>query len=64
MTKPLVSREEIKDAIREMLTEDPGIFKGVVKEVLEDAPEARRERIRKIVMEDFKELDKVFRALA
>lgn len=61
----------LKRLIREILIEDISLFKGVIKEILEenkvigaDAQAERRKKLEALIDEDFDEYDEVFNALA
>lgn len=70
MHKPDIDKAQLKSAIKEVLAEDPALFKSVVREILmdhqvivsEDQRE-RRARVEKMIDEDFDQYDKVFKSL-
>ena len=69
MTKPPVDREELKEAVRELLRSEPSLFVEVLREFRNELHKGdrsvdRTERIRTMIDEDFAELDEVFRALS
>lgn len=66
-----IDKAQLKAAIKEVLTEDPALFKSVIKEVLadhqiivSDEQGERRARIEKMIDEDFDQYDDVFKSLA
>jgi len=68
MTKPVVTREIVKTAIRQLLIEEPNFIFEVLKEaraeqLKTDSPE-RDAIIDTLIEEDFIRYDKVFKALA
>ena len=57
--------------IKEILTEDPALFKSVIKEILmdhqiivSDDHRERRASVEKMIDEDFDQYDEVFKSLA
>jgi hypothetical protein len=66
-----VDRTALKSIIREVLKEDAALFKDVIKEILVEnqiiiskEQEQRRERLEKMIREDFEKYEDVFKALA
>ena len=63
-----LEKEDIKQALRELIREDKGIFKAILKEVIEDELKAaepnRRTKIEAIIRQDFERYKNVFKALA
>lgn len=68
----VLDKNVVKEALRDLIREEPAIFKSIIREVLtEDGPgqdeesiKARRQRLEEIVKEDFDEYGEVFKALA
>ena len=66
-----VNRETIKEVIKEILIEDTKIFKEIIKEILienqviiSEEQLDRRQKVEKMIEEDFKKYDSVFKDLA
>ena len=71
MTKLSVTHDNLKDALRDLLINEPELFANVIKEVMQDADAAREQQryisdkeVDRLMEEDFKKYDAVFRALA
>ena len=71
MTKLSVTHNNIKDALRDLLINEPELFANIIKEVMQDADAAREKQryisdkeVDQIMEEDFRKYDAVFRALA
>ncbi|WP_238751001.1 hypothetical protein [Neolewinella maritima] len=71
MTKP-IDHQELKDALRELFIEEPGLIVSALQQLKAEAAQQEASKsstigegeIRKLVAQDFQELDAVFRALA
>jgi formiminotetrahydrofolate cyclodeaminase len=66
-----MDKAQLKAVIRELITEDITLFKAVIKEILIDEKIilpadkfSRRERVEKLIEEDFERFNDVFNALA
>lgn len=66
-----INRDQLKSVIKEILTEDPTLFKSVVREILADhqiivseEQRDRRAKLEKMIDEDFDQYDEVFKSLA
>lgn len=66
-----IDKDQLKSVIKEVLAEDPALFKSVIKEILMDHQiivsedqRARRARVEKMIDEDFDQYDEVFKSLA
>lgn len=66
-----VNKETIKSVITEILIENPGYFKMILAEILEEngiiAPKESEEetsRLKQMIQEDFDQYDEVFKSLA
>jgi len=66
-----LDRNQLKSIIREILKEDIGLFKDIIKEILidnqvitTDEQQQRRARLEKLIDEDFDKYDDVFKSLA
>ncbi|MEL7160811.1 MAG: hypothetical protein AAFN92_08635 [Bacteroidota bacterium] len=62
---------QLKEALINILRENPDILKAAVQEILvpenpeeEESPKARRERLRTLIQKDFDRFEDVFKALA
>ena len=71
MTKLSVTHNNVKDALRDLLINEPELFANIIKEVMQDADAAREKQryisdkeVDQIMEEDFRKYDAVFRALA
>ena len=69
--KDIIDKSQLKSAIKEILTEDPSLFKSVVREILMDhqvivseVQAERRAKLEKMIDEDFDQYDDVFKSLA
>lgn len=66
-----IDKAQLKAVLRELITEDMYLFKAVIKEILIDEKIilpaenfSRRERVEKLIEDDFNRFDDVFNALA
>lgn len=64
-------RATLKNMIREILMEDPDLLKGLIEEVIREnylrkpeSPKTRKNRLTKMIDEDFARYDTVFKDLA
>jgi len=62
---------QLKEVVLNVLRENPEILKAAIQELLTpiaeettESPEARRERMRALIQEDFDQYEGVFKALA
>ena len=67
----VLDKDMVKEALRELIHEEPETFKTMLKEILAEmlqqddtAKQTKRQRLEQIVNEDFAEYEAVFRALA
>lgn len=60
--------QQLKEVVLDVLKENPDILKAAIKELLEpiaeEAPGARKERMRALIQQDFDRYEEVFKALA
>lgn len=60
--------QQLKKVVLDVLKENPDILKAAIKELLEpndeETPEARKERMRALIQQDFDSYENVFKALA
>lgn len=66
-----IDKSVLKAIIREIIKEDISLFKDTIKEILvenqiivSNEQKERRERLEKLIDDDFKKYDEVFKALA
>jgi len=66
-----IDKSVLKAIIREIIKEDISLFKDTIKEILVEnqiivssEQKERRERLEKLINDDFKKYDEVFKALA
>lgn len=66
-----IDKSVLKSIIREIIKEDISLFKDTIKEILlenqiivSNEQKERRERLEKLINDDFKKYDDVFKALA
>jgi len=66
-----IDKRLLKSIIKEIIKEDISIFKETIKEILvenkvivSEAQAERRKRLEKLIDDDFKQYDEVFKALA
>lgn len=66
-----IDKSVLKSVIKEIILEDISLFKDVLKEILvenqiivSNEQQERRERLEKLIDDDFKKYDEVFKALA
>jgi hypothetical protein len=57
----IIDKNMLKQALRELIHEEPDFFKQLLAEIYSDL---KKEHLEKIVNEDFKEYGDVFKALA
>lgn len=59
----VVEKSMVKEALRELIIEEPSLFKTIFKEVLlENSPED--EKFETLIQKNFKRFDATFKALA
>ena len=66
-----IDRNQLKSVIKEILAEEPSLFKSVIQEILVDhqviGPDAqaeRRAKLERMIDKDFDQYDDVFKSLA
>ena len=66
-----LDKKTLKSMMKEIIVEDASIFKDVIKEILvenqiiaSEEQKSRRERLEKMISEDFDKYDETFKALA
>lgn len=66
-----IDKQLLKTIIKEVIKEDIGLFKETLKEILREnqiigpnAQKDRRQKLEKMIDEDFEQYDEVFKALA
>ena len=63
-----LDREEVKGIVREIMQENKGFFKDIVREIILEDTDAyqsdRKAKIDTIIKRDFKRYENVFKALA
>ena len=65
MMEATVTVAVVKEALRQLIREEPDMFKSMLREVFDTEPEpSKRQRLAQIVNEDFAECEGVFRKLA
>lgn len=60
----VLDKETVKEALRELIREEPDAFKTLLKEVFIEEQINRKEKFDQLLMENFERYDETFRALA
>lgn len=60
----VLDKNIVKEALRELLHEEPETFKKLLKEVLSEEAEATTEEFELLIQKNFQRFDATFRALA
>lgn len=60
----VLDKKIVKDALRELITEEPETFKKLLKEVLSEDTLSEDEEFEQLIKKNFTRFEKTFKALA
>lgn len=60
----VVDKDIVKEALRELIHEEPAIFKSMLKDILSEEQDDSNEEFERLLKKNFERFDETFRALA
>lgn len=60
----VVDKEMVKNALRELINEEPETFKAILKDILHEESSNTEDKFERLIQKNFKRFEATFKALA
>lgn len=64
MSNVILDKETVKNAVKELIAEDPNIIRQALKEIFTLDQESENQELQLLIKKNFERFDKTFKALA